>query len=389
MTEVARHSSGALRQRVVSSAAVFARRHLRRQGLAALPPLPLALACLFLAAKVEESHVSARYLLRCAERASAEGFCSSSSSRSSRGGAGTGEETKKGGGGGGRGGNSASSISLVASSSSCAFQRENRNDHAAAPSSLKKPAAAAAAAATAAAPFSNYSCPLPPPTPRQLLEAEVELVSSLGARGLLIWSPYPDALEAAAAIEQERERKIREETAAASSSRKQKQLQRLGARAWAAVSVSLSRTDVCLWAPPHVIGFAAAAVAAAAADEAERVMTEEEEEEEAGEDGDGGEEARGRESRSSSSSSSPSSFTAAATRWFSSLDVDLDAVAEVAAELCYAAGVERASRAGRDEKRRRMGENSGSGGDGDGGRSAAHQRADAAARVFEFLRRSG
>jgi hypothetical protein len=84
------------------------------------------------------------------------------------------------------------------------------------------------------------------------------------------------------------------------------------------------------------------------------------------------------------------SFTAAATRWFSSLDVDLDSVAEVAAELCYAAGVEKAAEAGAaggagtgGECERRTGEHC-SGGGGHGG--STHQRADAAARVFEFLR---
>ena len=422
MSEVARHSSGALRQRVVASAAVFARRHLFRRGLAALPPLPLALACLFLAAKVEESHVSARYLLRSAERAAAEG-CFSPKSRERA--AAEDEEAKKGGGGGLGGGGSNcnnASISLVASSSSssaaaAAFQRDHhRNSHASAPaaplpSPLKKPAAAAAAAA--AAPLSSNPPPPPPPpllllplpTPRQLLEAEAELVSSLGAGGLLLWSPYPDALEAAAAIEGERERmKMREiaekksstTTTKSSSSSRRQQLPlpqplplppRLGARAWAAVSVSIARTDACLWAPPHVVGFAAAAVAAAAADreeEAERLAEDEEEEEE---EVAGGEEAarERRASGASPSSSSSSCFTAEATRWFSSLDVDLDPIAEVAAELCYAAGVERAEGKGDARKRRRTGSDGG-GNDGGGGSASAHQRADAALRVFEFLR---
>ena len=86
-----------------------------------------------------------------------------------------------------------------------------------------------------------------------------------------------------------------------------------------------------------------------------------------------------------SSSTSSSCFTAEATRWFSSLDVDLDPIAEVAAELCYAAGVERAEGKGDARKRRRTGSDGG-GNDGGGGSASAHQRADAALRVFEFLR---
>lgn len=397
MTEVARHSSGALRQRVVASAAVFARRHLFRRGLSALPPLPLALACLFLAAKVEESHVSARYLLTAAERAAESCF----SVRGGGGGGqrGQGEEMK---GGIGRSGNANNSISLVASSSIVSASQRDRNEL---PVSAAKgadagpsPSKKALAPSSASSSSSSWRCPLPLPTMRQLLEAEVELVSSLGARGLLVWSPYPDALEAAAAIE--RERKTRETSSSESSGRRRRRKKkkqqgaaadadavaaapvpplRLGARAWAAVSVSLARTDACLWAPPHVIGFAAAAVAAAAADDAERMAEEE------GEEGEGEEEEAEEEAEEQGEEHSSSSFTAAATRWFSSVDVDLDQVAEVAVELCHAAGVEGAAAAGRgragDERSKRT--NS----DNDNGGGA--QRVDAVARAFEFLRSGG
>lgn len=385
MTEVARHSSGALRQRVVASAAVFARHHLFRRGLSALPPLPLALACLFLAAKVEESHVSARYLLTAAERAAESCFSVRGGGGGQRG---QGEEMK---GGIGRSGNANNSISLVASSSIVSASQRDRNEL---PVSAAKgadagpsPSKKALAPSSASSSSSSWRCPLPLPTMRQLLEAEVELVSSLGARGLLVWSPYPDALEAAAAIE--RERKTRETSSSESSGRRRRRKKkkqqgaaadadavapvpplRLGARAWAAVSVSLARTDACLWAPPHVIGFAAAAVAA---DDAERMAEEE------GEEGEGEEE----EAEEQGEEHSSSSFTAAATRWFSSVDVDLDQVAEVAVELCHAAGVEGAAAAGRagDERSKRT--NS----DNDNGGGA--QRVDAVARAFEFLRSGG
>ena len=143
---------------------------------------------------------------------------------------------------------------------------------------------------------------------------------------------------------------------------------RLGARAWAAVSVSFSRTDLCLWAPSPVIGLAAAAVAAAAADDDEAGEEEEQMEEEEEEDAD-------EEERASSRLSS--SFSAAASRWFSSLDVDLDCVAEVAAEMCYAAGVEA-----------RIKEGGGTSGSRNRVRGGA-SRADAVARVFAFLKSGG
>jgi hypothetical protein len=391
MTEVARHSSGALRQRVVASAAVFARRHFYRRGLAALPPLPLALACLFLAAKVEESHFSARYLLKAAERAAESRF----SLREGRRGGGSEK------GGAKTEGNNNGSIALVASSSLAPASLWNRNSHpvsapaatAAGPSPLKKQATAAAPSSSSI----SSSCPLPQPTTRQLLEAEVELVSSLGAQGLLVWSPYPDALEAAAAIERESERELRGTGSRESSGRKKRKKKekqaagaaatspdapplRLGARAWAAVSLSFARTDACLWAPPHVVGFAAAAVAAAAADDAERIAEEEEgdEEEEEIQEAEEEREAEGEEREERASSS----FAAAATRWFSSVDVDLDQVAEVAAELCHAAGVERAAAgaAGTDGTRDKSDSSDNSG---------AWRRADAVARAFEFLRSGG
>ena len=166
---------------------------------------------------------------------------------------------------------------------------------------------------------------LQPPTGDAVLAAELSIMEVLASRGgLLVFSPYGDAARFAAAAAKAAAARAGANAADAAAAA-------LAPAAWACVTASL-RTDVCLWAPPHVIALAAVVLAAGAGGGSAPVA--------------GGD---------APPAAPPPPLDLAP--WLASLDVDLDAVVTVAADVACAVGA--------------------AGGGGD---------ADSAARAFEAVR---